>query len=135
MRIAGHSSMVISQRYVHPSPEDVEQAFERLQLSAKRPEVESKRLPSAIVSATRKRREAVSVEGPVAQRSEQGTHNPLVGGSNPSGPTTIKTRKNNVFIAKEHIKLAFFLPVTVLMAVVLHCEASKGHSPNSRESD
>ncbi len=25
--------------------------------------------------------------GPVAQRSEQGTHNPLVGGSNPSGPT------------------------------------------------
>src|SRR5690349_9281155 len=27
-------------------------------------------------------------EGPVAQRLEQGTHNPLVGGSNPSGPTT-----------------------------------------------
>ncbi len=26
-------------------------------------------------------------EGPVAQRLEQGTHNPLVGGSNPSGPT------------------------------------------------
>src|SRR5271166_893202 len=26
--------------------------------------------------------------GPVAQRLEQGTHNPLVGGSNPSGPTT-----------------------------------------------
>ena len=25
--------------------------------------------------------------GPVAQRLEQGTHNPLVGGSNPSGPT------------------------------------------------
>ena len=24
--------------------------------------------------------------GPVAQRLEQGTHNPLVGGSNPSGP-------------------------------------------------
>jgi hypothetical protein len=28
-------------------------------------------------------------EGPVAQRLEQGTHNPLVGGSNPSGPTKI----------------------------------------------
>ena len=28
------------------------------------------------------------IEGPVAQRLEQGTHNPLVGGSNPSGPTT-----------------------------------------------
>jgi hypothetical protein len=29
----------------------------------------------------------VRSEGPVAQRLEQGTHNPLVGGSNPSGPT------------------------------------------------
>jgi hypothetical protein len=27
------------------------------------------------------------MSGPVAQRLEQGTHNPLVGGSNPSGPT------------------------------------------------
>ena len=27
--------------------------------------------------------------GPVAQRLEQGTHNPLVGGSNPSGPTRL----------------------------------------------
>src|SRR5262249_56944495 len=27
-------------------------------------------------------------DGPVAQRSEQGTHNPLVPGSNPGGPTT-----------------------------------------------
>src|SRR5262245_52429971 len=27
-----------------------------------------------------------SIPGPVAQRSEQGTHNPLVLGSNPSGP-------------------------------------------------
>ena len=26
-------------------------------------------------------------EGPVAQRSEQGTHNPLVQGSNPCGPS------------------------------------------------
>ena len=38
MRIAGHSSMVISQRYVHPSPEIVERAYERFQLSTKRPE-------------------------------------------------------------------------------------------------
>ncbi len=28
-----------------------------------------------------------AIYGPVAQRLEQGTHNPLVGGSNPSGPT------------------------------------------------
>ena len=27
--------------------------------------------------------------GPVAQRLEQGTHNPLVVGSNPTGPTTL----------------------------------------------
>jgi len=33
MRIAGHSSIVVSQRYVHPTPEAVERAFERLQLS------------------------------------------------------------------------------------------------------
>ena len=27
--------------------------------------------------------------GPVAQRLEQGTHNPLVAGSNPAGPTIL----------------------------------------------
>jgi integrase len=31
MRIAGHSSVTVSQRYVHPSPESLERAFERLQ--------------------------------------------------------------------------------------------------------
>jgi integrase len=31
MRIAGHSSITISQRYVHPSPESVERAFEKLE--------------------------------------------------------------------------------------------------------
>ena len=30
----------------------------------------------------------IFVLGPVAQWLEQGTHNPLVGGSNPSGPTS-----------------------------------------------
>jgi integrase len=30
MKIAGHSSVTISQRYVHPSPEAMERAFERL---------------------------------------------------------------------------------------------------------
>jgi integrase len=30
MKIAGHSSVVVSQRYVHPSPESLETAFERL---------------------------------------------------------------------------------------------------------
>jgi thymidylate synthase ThyX len=31
MRIAGHSTIVVSQRYVHPSSEAVERAFERLE--------------------------------------------------------------------------------------------------------
>jgi len=31
MRIAGHSSVTVSQRYVHPTPERMERAFERLQ--------------------------------------------------------------------------------------------------------
>ncbi len=32
MRIAGHSSITVSQRYIHPSPELLERAFERLEL-------------------------------------------------------------------------------------------------------
>jgi integrase len=31
MRIAGHSSVTVSQRYVHPTPERMERAFDRLQ--------------------------------------------------------------------------------------------------------
>ena len=31
MRIAGQSSVAVSQRYVHPTPEGMERAFERLQ--------------------------------------------------------------------------------------------------------
>jgi integrase len=52
MRIAGHSSIVVSQRYIHPTPEAVERAFERLQLSGKEPEIEPKRRLPATVSAT-----------------------------------------------------------------------------------
>ena len=36
MRIAGHSSIVVSQRYIHPSPESVERAFESLQRARNR---------------------------------------------------------------------------------------------------
>jgi integrase len=42
MRIAGHSSITVSQRYVHPSPEAVERAFERLQLSGSQGQIEPK---------------------------------------------------------------------------------------------
>jgi hypothetical protein len=38
MRSAGHSGISVSQQYIHPAPEAVERAFERLQLSAERPE-------------------------------------------------------------------------------------------------
>ncbi len=31
MRIAGHSSITISQKYVHPTPESLERAFEKLE--------------------------------------------------------------------------------------------------------
>lgn len=52
MRIAGHSSFTVSQRYIHPTPEAVERAFERLQLSSASTENQPKRLPPATISAT-----------------------------------------------------------------------------------
>jgi hypothetical protein len=47
MRIAAHSSIVVSQPHIHPTPES---AFERLQLSCKGLEVEPKRQLSATLS-------------------------------------------------------------------------------------
>ena len=32
MRIMGHSTVVVSQQYVHPTPESLERAFQRLEL-------------------------------------------------------------------------------------------------------
>ena len=37
MRIAGHSSITVSQRYVHPTPETQERAFDRLEEQEKVP--------------------------------------------------------------------------------------------------
>ena len=31
MRITGHSSVTVSQKYVHPSPESIERAFAKLE--------------------------------------------------------------------------------------------------------
>lgn len=54
MKIAGHSSITVSQRYVHPSPESLERAFERLEAfnSASGKLSESVGLIPATVSAT-----------------------------------------------------------------------------------
>jgi integrase len=61
MRIAGHSSVTISQRYVHPTPEAVETAFHRLEehnrheeaiAQAKEVVEAPEQLPPATVSAT-----------------------------------------------------------------------------------
>jgi integrase len=52
MRIAGHSSIVVSQRYIHPTPEAVERAFERLQTFGKGEDISSERQPPATVPAT-----------------------------------------------------------------------------------
>ena len=56
MRIAGHSSVTVSQRYVHPSPEAVERAFQRMEElneTARRKALQGqKRLLPATISAT-----------------------------------------------------------------------------------
>jgi hypothetical protein len=39
------------------------------------------------VERTRQKKQLSLGKGPIAQRLEQGTHNPLVPGSNPGGPT------------------------------------------------
>jgi hypothetical protein len=56
MRIAGHSTIVVSQRYIHPSSEIIENAVERLEalnnrVALKASESEKRHLP-ATVSAT-----------------------------------------------------------------------------------
>lgn len=52
MRIAGHSSITVSQRYVHPSPEAVERAFMRLQQFGEDRSEAHGRLRPATISAT-----------------------------------------------------------------------------------
>jgi hypothetical protein len=53
-----------------------------------------------------------ALHGSVAQGLEQGTHNPLVVGSNPTGPTK-KTSSNFALgriIIKNRYQAAFFIP-------------------------
>jgi integrase len=55
MRIAGHSSVTVSKKYVHPSPEHIERAFEKLEATnalANRnlPEGQNRQLPATIAA-------------------------------------------------------------------------------------
>jgi hypothetical protein len=49
MKLMGHSSVTVSQRYVHPSPESVERAFERMQTLNS---VEAAKIGASTVSTT-----------------------------------------------------------------------------------
>ena len=61
MRIAGHSSITVSQRYVHPSPEAVDRAFQRLEaLNGDSLAGKPKGLPAATILATPESRSVVS---------------------------------------------------------------------------
>jgi len=61
MKIAGHSSVTIPQRYVHPSPESMERAFERLDaLNAMKREQVPTQSPTAVRAVPlRMRRKAI----------------------------------------------------------------------------
>jgi hypothetical protein len=53
MRVAGNSSVTISQRYVHPSPEAVERAFDKLETLNKRSaEATVQATPAQLIPAT-----------------------------------------------------------------------------------
>jgi integrase len=52
MKIAGHSTVAIFQRYVHPTPETMEAAFERLQKMNERAEERLKARPESPVTTS-----------------------------------------------------------------------------------
>jgi integrase len=54
MRIAGHSSVTVSQRYVHPSPESLETAFERLDTLNRSKRGESASLPANLPTGAKR---------------------------------------------------------------------------------
>ena len=94
MQIAGRSSVIVTKRYVHPSAESFEIAFERLerfnnQVSRRKWKKTERDLlhlqetdPSDIQELS-----LIQRLWPLSSTAEQRTHNPLVGGSNPPGAT------------------------------------------------
>jgi hypothetical protein len=97
MKIAGHSSVTLSQGYLQLSPEALEQAIERLDVFNRACAKSEK--ASAQAEGLKPARDFATIQGsvssklpvnagkkklgPLAQRLEQRTHNPLVRGSNP----------------------------------------------------
>jgi hypothetical protein len=51
MKIAGHSSVTVSQRYVHPSPESQETAIDRMD-ALNRSRVEGSRVPTKVPTSS-----------------------------------------------------------------------------------
>jgi hypothetical protein len=60
MRIMGHSTITLSQRYVHPTPETTEKAFDALELASKT--AEERRSGVATIPATVQMVQSVGVQ-------------------------------------------------------------------------
>ena len=72
MRIAGHSNVTVSQRYVHPTPEGMERAFERLEmLNAVKYEQARAEAAAAGMEASRLPAKVLTVKDPVSRKSSQ----------------------------------------------------------------
>lgn len=65
MRIAGHSSVTTSQRYVHPTPEGLERAFERLE------DLNTRKFEEAVIEATAGSRVPTNLPTPRKLRSKK----------------------------------------------------------------
>jgi hypothetical protein len=72
MKIAGHSSVTVSQRYVHPTPEGMERAFERVQtLNAAKFEQAAARAKAEAVGGMFVPQESARVKNGRARESSQ----------------------------------------------------------------
>src|ERR1700739_4620489 len=78
----------------------------------------------------------LAVEGPVAQWLEQGTHNPLVGGSNPSGPTRVAKIKwsKTIFVRASIMSSGLSVPAnaSTIDYSLLRYGLRRSHSESGR---
>ena len=58
----GHSSVTVSQRYVHPVPETMERAIERMELAANPPQPKRRvrRVPTVVPTAVKQERVTIN---------------------------------------------------------------------------